>query len=45
MTGRAHRYEVTVVWTGDRGEGTASYRAYSREHEVAARDWPGRSRV
>jgi organic hydroperoxide reductase OsmC/OhrA len=36
MTARTHRYEVAVVWTGDRGEGTASYRAYGRDHEVTA---------
>jgi organic hydroperoxide reductase OsmC/OhrA len=29
-----HRYETTVVWTGNRGEGTASFRAYARDHEV-----------
>ncbi|MBL8699665.1 MAG: OsmC family protein [Alphaproteobacteria bacterium] len=32
--GRTHRYPVTVVWTGDRGVGTASYRAYDRDHEI-----------
>lgn len=36
MSPRTHRYEVRVVWTGDRGEGTASYRAYARDHEVTA---------
>jgi organic hydroperoxide reductase OsmC/OhrA len=36
MSGRAHRYEATVVWTGNRGEGTATYRAYARDHEVTA---------
>lgn len=36
MPARTHRYAVTVTWTGNRGEGTASYRAYGREHEVAA---------
>jgi organic hydroperoxide reductase OsmC/OhrA len=36
MSGRAHRYEATVVWTGNRGEGTTSYRAYARDHEVTA---------
>lgn len=34
--GKTHRYEVTVTWTGDRGEGTSGYRAYSRAHEVGA---------
>ncbi|QAY74447.1 OsmC family peroxiredoxin [Agromyces protaetiae] len=31
-----HRYAVEVEWTGDRGEGTASYRSYSRAHVVRA---------
>jgi organic hydroperoxide reductase OsmC/OhrA len=34
MKRKTHRYEVTVVWTGNQGEGTASYRAYARDHEV-----------
>jgi organic hydroperoxide reductase OsmC/OhrA len=29
-----HRYALTVRWTGNLGEGTASYRGYSRDHEV-----------
>lgn len=29
-----HRYALTVRWTGNRGEGTASYRGYSRDHDV-----------
>ena len=33
---RAHRYSVRVRWTGNRGEGTRSYRAYSRDHEILA---------
>lgn len=32
--GRTHRYPVEVVWTGNRGEGTATYRGYGREHEI-----------
>jgi organic hydroperoxide reductase OsmC/OhrA len=31
---REHRYEVTVVWTGNLGEGTSSYQGFSRDHEV-----------
>ena len=30
-----HSYHATVTWTGNRGQGTASYRAYGREHEIA----------
>lgn len=43
----SHRYEVAVIWTGNTGEGTASYRAYGRDHDVRAagsarQDQPGR---
>jgi organic hydroperoxide reductase OsmC/OhrA len=31
-----HHYALTVEWTGNRGDGTASYRGYGREHEVSA---------
>lgn len=31
---REHRYETTVVWTGNTGEGTANYRAYTRDLEA-----------
>lgn len=40
MTGRTHRYATTVLWTGNRGEGTSTYRAYGREHDVAAEGRP-----
>lgn len=29
-----HRYSLTVQWTGNRGDGTSSYRSYSRDHDV-----------
>ncbi|MGO4147540.1 OsmC family protein [Paenarthrobacter sp. YAF11_1] len=29
-----HHYALTVRWTGNLGEGTAGYRAYSRDHDV-----------
>jgi organic hydroperoxide reductase OsmC/OhrA len=29
-----HRYHTQVVWTGNQGQGTASYRAYTRSHEI-----------
>jgi organic hydroperoxide reductase OsmC/OhrA len=32
---KQHRYEVSCVWTGDRGEGTANYRAYDRSYDTA----------
>ena len=40
MIPKSHRYEVAVVWTGNRGEGTAGYRAYGRDHEVTAEGRP-----
>ena len=29
-----HHYTATVEWTGNRGSGTAAYRAYSRDHVI-----------
>ncbi len=37
---RRHHYETTLTWTGDRGQGTADYRAYSRDHETVAEGRP-----
>src|SRR5215469_8986980 len=34
MVSRIHSYQVRVTWTGNRGSGTAGYRAYGRDHEV-----------
>lgn len=42
MAGRAHTYQVSVRWTGNRGVGTTGYRAYGRDHEVTA---PGKPPV
>jgi len=33
---REHVYETEVVWTGNLGTGTDSYRSYRRTHEVRA---------
>lgn len=33
---KQHRYQLTVQWTGNRGEGTSSYRSYDRDHEISA---------
>jgi organic hydroperoxide reductase OsmC/OhrA len=30
-----HQYEVRTTWTGNTGQGTASYRAYKRDHEIS----------
>ena len=37
---REHRYSITVVWTGNLGNGTSSYRAYSRNHDIRAAGKP-----
>ncbi len=31
-----HRYTTTLTWTGNRGSGTSTYRAYGRDHEIVA---------
>ncbi|MCA1942350.1 MAG: OsmC family protein [Yonghaparkia sp.] len=31
-----HGYAVEVQWTGNRGEGTATYRSYGRDHRITA---------
>ena len=36
MSGRSHRYEARVEWTGNTGAGTAAYRAYERSHQITA---------
>lgn len=35
-----HQYTTTVRWTGNRGDGTASYRGYSRAHHLLAEGRP-----
>ena len=36
MPTRTHRYRTRVTWRGNRGSGTSDYRAYGREHDIAA---------
>jgi organic hydroperoxide reductase OsmC/OhrA len=31
-----HSYQLSLRWTGNRGQGTASYRGYGRDHELTA---------
>ncbi len=33
---RIHRYNLSVVWTGNQGTGTSGYGAYRRDHELSA---------
>nr|WP_281504482.1 OsmC family protein [Chromohalobacter sarecensis] len=35
-----HNYSATVVWTGNSGEGTKNYRAFSRDHEISCGEKP-----
>ncbi len=35
-----HVYEAKVTWTGNRGEGTSHYRAFSRDCEIACEGKP-----
>jgi organic hydroperoxide reductase OsmC/OhrA len=35
-----HKYPVSVQWTGNHGSGTSGYRAYSRDHIIAAGNKP-----
>lgn len=35
-----HRYEITLSWTGNLGEGTSSYKAYDRSFSVQHQDKP-----
>lgn len=33
---KQHHYAIQVKWTGNLGEGTSTYRSYSRNHEISA---------
>jgi organic hydroperoxide reductase OsmC/OhrA len=35
----SHEYTASVVWTGNRGEGTRTYRGYGRDHRIS---FPGK---
>ena len=37
---KTHRYQTQVVWTGNLGQGTASYRDYERSHEIVVEGKP-----
>ncbi|MEL6488796.1 MAG: OsmC family protein [Cyanobacteria bacterium J06621_3] len=37
---KKHLYRVTMQWTGNTGQGTASYREYERSHTIAAEGKP-----
>ena len=31
---RAHNYQLSIQWTGNKGSGTSSYQAYERSHSI-----------
>jgi organic hydroperoxide reductase OsmC/OhrA len=35
-----HHYKTTTTWVGNRGQGTANYRAYDRNHNIAVEGRP-----
>ncbi len=37
---KSHSFAVNVAWTGNTGEGTTSYNAYQRAHEISAEGKP-----
>ncbi|MBV9673422.1 MAG: OsmC family protein, partial [Verrucomicrobia bacterium] len=37
---KKHEYELQIRWTGNRGTGTESYAAYSRDFEISASEKP-----
>lgn len=42
MSEREHTYEIIVRWSGNTGDGTASYRGYRRDHAIEA---PGKTAI
>lgn len=34
LTAHAHAFTVTIIWTGNTGLGTQSYRSYKRHHDI-----------
>jgi hypothetical protein len=37
---KTHRYCTQVLWTGNLGQSTASYRSYGRSHEIVVEGKP-----
>ena len=33
--GKEHHYKATITWTGNRGEGTKTYKGYDRSHTIS----------
>ena len=37
---KRHAYSATITWTGELGQGTAGYKAYSRNHQIEVEGKP-----
>lgn len=37
---KTHTYDLEILWTGNDGEGTQTYRSYRRDHEIRAAGRP-----
>lgn len=37
---RDHTYQVKIIWTGNKGQGTTDYRAYERAHSIIVEGKP-----
>ena len=37
---REHLYQTSLLWTGNKGQGTASYRSYDRAYEIEVENKP-----
>lgn len=37
---KEHHYRIGLRWTGNTGEGTSNYKAYSRDHVISVKDKP-----
>lgn len=37
---KEHLYNATVIWTGNKGEGTTNYKAYERSHVISIKNKP-----
>lgn len=35
---RDHHYKISLKWTGNKGNGTLNYKAYSRDHSISIED-------
>ena len=38
--GKSHHYQIALNWTGNTGQGTKNYKAYSRDHLITAQNKP-----